>query len=50
MLKFKNTKGKKVMEMKDNGEIKILDKKLKEQLILQEGVVKEDEPKEDETK
>lgn len=47
MLKFVNSKGKKVMEMKDNGEIKIQDSKLKQELQLQEGVVKE-EPKNEE--
>lgn len=41
MLKFINNKGKKVMEMKDNGEIKIQDGKLKQELQLQEGVVEE---------
>jgi len=30
MIKFKNKQGKKVMEMTDNGETKILDKDLKE--------------------
>lgn len=30
MLKFVNKQGKKVMEMKDSGEIKFLDKNLKE--------------------
>lgn len=38
MLKFVNKKGKKVMEVKDNGNILIEDAKLKKDLALQEGV------------
>lgn len=30
MLTFKNSEGKKVMEMTDNGEVKVTDKKLEE--------------------
>lgn len=48
MLKFINKKGKKVMEMEDNGQIKIKDEKLKEELKLQEGVVEEEEEEQEE--
>jgi hypothetical protein len=48
MLKFINKKGKQVMEMKDNGEIRIQDVKLQKELELQEGVVKKESEQEEE--
>lgn len=48
MLRFTNKQGKKVMEVKDNGDIIIEDAKLKQELSLQEGVVETEETEEDE--
>lgn len=36
MIKFQNKEGKKVMEMKDNGDVKIHDEKLQESFDKQE--------------
>ena len=48
MLRFTNKQGKKVMEIKDNGDIIIEDAKLKQELSLQEGIVVEEETEENE--
>ena len=48
MLRFENKQGKKVMELKDNGDILIEDAKLKQELSLQEGIVETEEETDDE--
>lgn len=45
MLNFVNKKGQKVMEVKDNGDLKILDENLKKEFQLKEAVKDEQEEK-----
>lgn len=47
MLKFFNKKGKKVMEMKDNGELNVLSEDLKKQGLVAEQEEESDKDKDD---
>lgn len=50
MLKFINKIGKKVLEMKDNGDLKVLSEDLKKQGLVADEEKKKEEPKKEEGK